>query len=195
MRADHLDEVTIESGIAEAFIAGVEERIVAGTEAGTLIAILGQVPSEVGFLYGRSYLSVPAAPIPSRFWPDKPDAGGSLTGHLIFGRPEGGGGVPPGTVGEAFWNFHVPGVLVVFFLWGRLANWLASFYKIHAAHGAITVLYVVTLLYFSPNTVSFYDWFHSMAAALLALILFCGFPRIRKRTTSVQVQKSGPESH
>lgn len=176
--ADTLEEVSVGVSVLPSFMAGAEEFIARGGEQSALTAILGKVPGDTGLLYGRSYLSVPAAPIPSRVWPEKPEAGGRLTGEIIFGRPEGGGGVPPGTVGEAFWNFHVPGVIVVFFLWGRLAKRLGAFYREHAGQGGIAALYAITLFVFAPNTVAFYGWFHSAVVASCAIVLFCGFPRI-----------------
>lgn len=178
---DSVGQVEMESGIISGFVRGVREVGRKNTENDALIAILARVPDEVGLLYGRSYLSVPASPIPSRLWPGKPDAGGRLTGELIFGRPRGGGGVSPGTAGEAFWNFHLLGVIVVFFTWGRLANWLATFYRQHSQQGAAVVVYVVTLFTFSPNSVAFYTWFHSVTAALLLIMFFCGRPRLVKR--------------
>lgn len=178
MRADTLEAVSINPAVGQAFLDGVKERLAAGGETSSLIAILGKVPEEVELLYGRSYLSIPAAPIPSRIWPDKPEAGGRLTGHLIFGYPEGGAGIPPGTAGEAFWNFHVLGVLLVFFLWGKMAKWLSHFYRIHAADAGMTALYVLTIVTFSPHSSSIYAWFHTMTSALVAFFVFCGLPRV-----------------
>lgn len=178
-QAETLQDVQLDTGLREGFVRGVEERVGSGSESAALYAILGRVPAEVDFLWGRSYLSIPAAPIPSAIWSGKPDAGGRLSGHLIFGRPEGGGGVPPGNIGEAFWNFHIPGVIVVMFLWGMAANWLARFYRENQANGGIVALYVLTLFGLGPNTVAFYGWIHEMIPALVVLVLVCGFPRIK----------------
>lgn len=187
--ADDLDDVTIESNVLKGFMGGFDERMTSSTERSALIGILGRVPDEVGHLYGRSYLSIPAAAIPSQLWPDKPPVGGRLSGQLIFGRGPDGGAVPPGTTGEAYWNFHIPGVIIVFFLWGRLSNWLASFYRAHSHHSVIAVLYVLTLFSFAPNSGSLYGWFHGMVAAVFALVLFCGRPRLMRRR-----QRSAPGS-
>jgi hypothetical protein len=190
-RVDTVQEVEIDSGLASGLVAGAQEHVDRATQASPLTAILGRVPDEVEFLYGRSYLSIPAAVIPSAVWPEKPEAAGQLTGHLIFGFPKDGAGVPPGTVGEAFWNFHVPGVIVVFFLWGRLAQWLAVFYQDHANDGGIMSLFVITLVGFYPHSVSFYSSLHSVAAGFLALVLFSGFPRLRKSRHAVYRRTRG----
>lgn len=194
-RADTLQDIQLDTGVQEGFVRGLEERIASGSESASLYAILGRVPDEVDFLWGQSYVSIPAAPIPSAIWAGKPDAGGRLSGHLIFDRPEGGGGVPPGNVGEAFWNFHIPGVVVVMFLWGVAANWFARFYQENQDNTGISALFVLTLFALGPNTVAFYEWIQTIVVAVGVLVFVCGWPRLRASTPSkVGVQGRRMES-
>jgi hypothetical protein len=186
--AEGLGEIEVKSRAVGAGIRGFTESMRGRGEESPLIGVLGSVPGEVPLLYGRSYLSVVVAPIPSRLWPDKPKAGGKLSGELIFGRPEGGGGMPPGTVGEAFWNFHLPGIIFVYLLWGRFATWLAGFYRVNYRHNAMMPLYAITIIAFAPNTVSFYGWLHYIAAAVIAVAVLCwtpGVPRLRRERVKI----------
>ena len=75
---------------------------------GTTTAILARVPHEVDLLYGRSYMVLLTFPIPRALWKEKPRSVGTLAGKVFFGTITSR---PPGPVGEAYWNFHIPGVL------------------------------------------------------------------------------------
>lgn len=177
-QAETLQDVRLETSITSGFQRGLEERTNRGEDAG-LHAVLGRVPEEVDLLWGKSYLSIPAAPVPSALWSEKPEAGSRLTGHLIFRRPEGSGGVPPGAVGEAYWNFHILGVILVMFLWGVAANWFARFYRESRSEYGISALYLVTLFLLSPSTDSFYVWVQHFVLAAIILVMFCGIPRVK----------------
>jgi hypothetical protein len=191
MQKQNLEEVDVGTRFRPAFVGGVKEFVARNTQEDALIAILGRVPEDVGLLYGRSYLSLPAAPIPSAIWPQKPDAGGRLAGQLIFDRPEGGGGVPPGPVGDALWNFRLPGVVGILFRGGAAASWLETFYRQHVGNGAAVVLYAMTLYTFEPHTVSLYDWLHTISGAILALALFRAGVTLRTERSSGQGLRLG----
>lgn len=106
------------------------------------LAILERVPREVPFLFGSSYVGLVAFPIPKALWPGKPQGIHSLTGETFFGLIAG---TPPGMVGEAYWNFYIPGVMAVFLLFGMFHRRLASFYLNNGDRPAALVLFVVTL--------------------------------------------------
>lgn len=85
--------------------------------------IISQVPSEVGHLWGRSYLSIFKAPIPRTLWPEKPVVRvGRYVGQNIYERSNRSG-VPPGVIGEAYLNFGWIGIAAVLFVVG----WLCKF--------------------------------------------------------------------
>jgi Na+-transporting NADH:ubiquinone oxidoreductase subunit NqrB len=56
-------------------------------------------------------------------------------------------GVPATGVGEAYWNFHVPGVLLVFFLFGVLHKWLAAVFTAYGHRPTMILLYALIMWY------------------------------------------------
>lgn len=177
--AESIKDVSVNKDFRSSFAAGVETLTgYAGSQSGQL-AILAKVPSEVGLLYGLSYASIPAAPIPRAVWPGKPPAAGRLTSQQIFGRPEGGAAQPASVIGEAYWNFHIPGVVLVMLLYGVFLNWLSRLYLRNADQGWAVVVYALTLFILQPGSDSFYIWFHAMFPITVLLLFFAGLPRVR----------------
>jgi oligosaccharide repeat unit polymerase len=133
---EHFEEGAIEAG----------ER--AWGSNGTL-PILALVPDEVDLLYGKSYLGMLTLPIPRAIWTDKPGQIGGMVGHTFFRSPAG---VPPGPIGEAYWNFHIPGIIMVFFAFGVFQKWLMRVYLRYSDQPAMIVLYLITLFVIEPTT-------------------------------------------
>ncbi len=129
--------------------------------------ILGLVPDQVDFLQGSSYLAVLTLPVPRALWPEKPGLIAGLVGETFFDMPVG---MPPGAVGEAFWNFGTPGVAVVFFIFGVFTRWLADSFCHYAHQPAAIVLYVITLfLLAEPSGLSIIAWLMMLVPAALFL--------------------------
>ncbi len=128
------------------------------------------VPEEKPLLFGQSYFSMIVAPIPRAIWEDKPMGVGRLASETFM--PFKQGGVPPSPAGEAYWNFHVFGVVFVFVLWGMF---LQVFWKsvINRRMPGIIALYVITAFYLNPQTSDFYSWLHFFAQGVLVLMFFC----------------------
>lgn len=176
-----LADARIESGLAGGIEQGLDTITSYAGETDGLYGILAKVPEDVDLLYGWSYLSIPAAPIPRALWPGKPDAGGRLNATYIFGNPLTA--IPPENVGEAYWNFHIPGVIVVMFLFGAVLKWFARFYVVNGGAGWVVAIYVFTMFNLQPSSPAFYDWFQTMVPVIFFLWFFCGWPkRVRMRT-------------
>jgi oligosaccharide repeat unit polymerase len=139
-------------GDASVFEHFEEGAIEAGERAwgsnGTL-PILALVPNEVDLLYGKSYLSMITLPVPRTIWADKPGQIGGMVGETFFQSPAG---VPPGPIGEAYWNFHIPGIIMVFFAFGVFQKWLMHIYLRYCDQPAMIVLYLITLFVIEPTT-------------------------------------------
>lgn len=142
----------------------LQERSGAGN--GTF-PILALVPDEVGFLYGSSYLAVLTLPIPRVLWPEKPGLVGGLVGDTFFAGSSFG--VPPGPTGEAYWNFGIAGVLVVFFLFGVFHKWLAMAFRKYAGEPVALVPYVLTLYLFKPSGPGLHHWLYSLIPTIIIL--------------------------
>jgi oligosaccharide repeat unit polymerase len=178
--ARDLGDIQLESGVIGGLERGWDTLTGYAGRVSGLYAVLALVPNQFDYLWGQSYLSIIAAPIPRTLWENKPIAGGRLAGIVLFGRGVAGGGVPPGNIGEAYWNFGVTGVFGVMFLYGVALRWLAAIYQANQGERWIIVIYVLTLFLFQPNSVSFYGWFHAIIPAIVSLVLFCGLPwRVR----------------
>ena len=130
--------------------------------------ILGLVPEQVDFLWGSSYLAVLTLPIPRKLWPEKPGLVAGRVGETFFDMPVG---MPPGAVGEAYWNFGVPGVAIAFFLFGVFTRWLADSFRAYADQPAAIVLYVITLFLFAePSGLSLIAWLMMLVPAVAFLM-------------------------
>ena len=78
--------------------------------------------NELEFRFGGTAVGAVFGPIPRSIWSGKPLVSvGPEVGQTIYGTSVAG--VPPGLIGESFWNFHVGGLLIVLLagvLFGRL---------------------------------------------------------------------------
>ena len=111
--------------------------------------ILARVPHQVDYLYGSSYLAVLTLPVPRALWSAKPGLIAGRVGETFFGSNFG---IPPGPVGEAYWNFGVPGVVLVFSVFGMFQKLLADTFVSYGQQPGAIVPYVLTLFLFSSPT-------------------------------------------
>ena len=76
--------------------------------------IINAVPEKIDYRYGETLYGFLVAPIPRRFWEDKPmwaERGPYLMQH-VFGDKVGITGMPPGLLAELYWNFGWAGVVI-----------------------------------------------------------------------------------
>lgn len=148
---------------------GAEEAALRAGEGNAVYPILAMVPEEVDYLYGNSYVAVLALPVPRTLWPEKPGLVGGRVGAIFFNRTAG---LPPGPIGEAYWNFGVPGVFVVFLLFGMFQRWLADVFVHYARAPVAIVLYAIVLFQFSkPSSSGIEGLAITLALALLFIRL------------------------
>lgn len=182
MQSAHFDEVEIAGDIKGAVgegMKGLQDR--RGPGWGQL-GIMGKVPTDVDYLYGKSYLSVPFVFIPRAFWggDDIPKAAGKLSAQEIFGRPSTG--KPAGFVGEVYWNFSYVGVLVVFLFQGVLFRYMAQIFRANYANALVVVLFIVSLLYLKLASGFLYDFFqHAIPVVFIATSFAFGLSVRRKK--------------
>lgn len=155
--------------------AAAEEAENRSDQETSLAALVGA--NRYGLLYGRTYVGALFFWVPRAIWPDKPRTTGSYNSQQNFsGRPltEDNptiGGKPVTAEIEAYWNFHIFGVIILFFLIGMLHRWLVNLLLTYPRVPAIWVLYVVTLVTFNGTA----DSFIGAARSFLFLILLLGF--------------------
>jgi len=90
--------------------------------------IINHVPEPLDFQYGKTFGVWFLAPIPRELYPNKPLIHtGPIIGTTIYSTRVSG--VPPGFIGELYWNFHIPGVIFGMFLFGFSMNRLYLLFR------------------------------------------------------------------
>lgn len=82
-----------------------------------------------GLMVGYTYSGAVFALVPRAVWPDKPRGPGSLYAQYFLGEEREGTAVPIGPVAEAYWNFHIIGVALIFLLYGMLLQAVLRIYS------------------------------------------------------------------
>jgi hypothetical protein len=177
--------ILTEVDVAAMVAAGQEEMQNRG-ESGAFVPLVAKVPARVDFLYGQSYLAAIFFWIPRAIWEEKPRGVGPMTNAYIYNDQEmragaliRGSGVPPGAIGEAYWNFYYPGVVLVYLLYGMFHWWLAAVLRRNADVPAVWVLYALTLL-MTPTSSIIVGWLQSIIPGV-ALMWWLGILRRRPR--------------
>ena len=109
--------------------------------------LLDIVPSQEAHSYGATYLLWLVAPIPRSLWPEKPTVRiGGVLGAKVYGTRDTNG-IPPGFVGEAYYNFGWLGIPFVAFLFGAGIRWFyESFGKRSYSNSRSLLFYSVLLI-------------------------------------------------
>jgi len=118
-----------------------------------LVLIKNRFPAKTDFLYGETYLSLFAAPIPRQMWPQKPLEPGGLLGSYFF--PGEKTGAPPSQIGELYINFGIGGVVLGMLIWGIIFRYLSDYFRpLLSQNQAATFVYFLILTKFIPLIVS-----------------------------------------
>jgi hypothetical protein len=147
------------------------------------LAILERVPRDVPLLGGSSYVGLLAFPIPQALWPEKPQGIHRLAGETFFGLQAG---MPPGMMAEAYWNFHIPGVIGVFLMLGLFHRGLMLFYLRNGDSPTGLMLYVILLFCMQGDSGSL----PYMSNILIPLAVLVALSAVSARTR--QMPRRGP---
>lgn len=177
--------VLTDVNVAEMVAAGQEEMQNRG-ESGAVVPLVAKVPARVDFLYGQSYLAAIFFFVPRAIWEEKPRGVGPMTNAYIYHDEEmrpgeiiTGSGIPPGALGEAYWNFYYPGVVLIYMLHGMFNWWLAAVLRRNSTVPAVWVLYALTLL-MTPTSTTIVGWLQSIIPGI-AIMYWMGVLRRRPR--------------
>lgn len=155
-------------------ISGKGELAERSSTSDGALPIYALVPNDEPLLYGQSYLAVLTLPIPRALFPGKPSMADGEVGRVFFHVEAG---VPPGGVGEAYWNFHIPGVVIVFAAFGMFLRWLGRLFAAHRRAPAVIVMFASALFLFrEPSGLSFVQWL-LVLVPLLGIMRFIGVLR------------------
>ncbi|MCC6932720.1 MAG: oligosaccharide repeat unit polymerase [Deltaproteobacteria bacterium] len=146
-----------------------KELILRSSVRKAVYPILHYVPSQDGYLYGRSYLAAFLCWIPRQFWPEKFGLIDGLVGETFF---DVNVGIPPGPIGEAYWNFGYLGVVLAFALYGCFHKSVYSLFQTSDRSTLIFLLYMLLLFNVYPITSSIISALLLFVPGLLICWLF-----------------------
>ena len=112
--------------------------------------IINGVPSKMEHRNGEMLYAWLAAPVPKSVWPEKPmwaNKGLFLNRH-IFGYKGDISGVPPGLIGELYWDFGKFGVWLGLFFLGILLRQLFICFYHHRSNPTCILLYTMIITRF-----------------------------------------------
>jgi oligosaccharide repeat unit polymerase len=156
--------------------AGSEELVNRATTRSSGLPVLHHVPNDSPLLLGATYLRVLLAPIPQFFLPfEKPTAAGRLNGQMFFNIDAG---IPVGPVIEAYWNFHVVGVVIVYILAGAINSYVLKCYLANSRSTGATGLYALFLFYVGYDSDAATRFLQLASIGVAVFVFFCGLPRI-----------------
>jgi len=161
---DFLEGMTVQQ-LAEKSMQELSDR--AGS-SDAVYPIVAKVPRQIPFTYGVNYFENLYRFIPRAIWRDKPDGIGIACAEKFYNRYDQGG-IPPGALGEAYWSLHIPGVIIVFFVFGAVLRVFANTFSSYPDAIGMVVIYVLTLMRLAPDQISFRVWIFTIIPTLAFL--------------------------
>jgi hypothetical protein len=163
-------------------------------EESDLAAFVGA--NQNGMLWGKSYVGSVAFFVPRRLWPGKPFGGGVYNQTINFaGRAVGDQGksygIPMGAISESYWNFNLPGVIVIFFLLGMFFRRVSDMVWRNPTDPAALIVAVWLAISFTGTSLSFVNTARDLIMlGGLFYVLKIWRPRLA-RTTGSRLQVAG----
>ncbi|MFO0940334.1 MAG: O-antigen polymerase [Pirellulales bacterium] len=107
--------------------------------------IINNVPDVLDYQYGKTIAIWLLAPIPRSIYPNKPLIhSGPIIGTEIYGTKVSG--VPPGLVGEMYWNFHLAGTIIGVAVVGFMMGWIHKrFWQLNKSIAVLAPLYMFSV--------------------------------------------------
>jgi hypothetical protein len=89
-----------------------------------------------------------AAFVPRTIWENKPRGVGSLYAQRFLGAAKSGTTIPVSPEAEMYWNFGIPGVILLSILYGALLRPMYNLFWRYYPSAFVTVLYVLFITRF-----------------------------------------------
>ncbi len=128
--------------------------------------IVARVPQNEPYTYFKNYFDNIYRLIPSAFFPDQPDGIGIQAAETFYHRYDEGG-IPPGTLGEAYWSFGILGVIVVYSSYGVLLRLLGNTMTQYRYSAGALCLYIITIVRLDFNQISIRIWLFTIVPMLI----------------------------
>jgi oligosaccharide repeat unit polymerase len=140
----------------------------------TFAHIIRWVNNQQELLFGETYFRTAVNFIPRGLWPDKPRSFGTYAFDIFYQDVLGESktGVPTSILGELYWNFHLPGLLVGMLVFGIIIRIIYEFLIRNRGNPLVVLWYGWTLYYlFEQTRVYFSIAFTRYLYLLIPLIL------------------------
>jgi hypothetical protein len=164
---------------------------------GSVEMIFEKAGNGVPFQHGYTLTPLLATFIPKVVWPDKPDV---PTGQLVnkeFHVTDGDDVyISPTTLGELYWNFGWPGVIVGMSIIGALLGWVGSRFNMGDATTVTRLLVTVVTIreivmgFEGVIAASYVVWLRSLAGIGLLHVMFARVDAHRKEREIVRPEAS-----
>lgn len=143
-----------------------------------------------GLMWGYTYTGAVFGLVPRAIWQGKPRGPGSLYAQYFLGEGVEGTAVPIGPVAEAFWNFHIPGVILVFLAYGLILNFAYGFYERNPSNGLVVATFVVIATQFGVSTDQLVAFQQTVLTAIVLLAIVYLFYPAALRSQARHVARS-----
>lgn len=170
----------------EASLERTRTEIASRSYSSPALPTIALVPEHADYLWGETYLGALLFFVPRAIWESKPRGVGAYSQAIIMEKnayQEGeytGAGASPGNVAEAYWNFDVFGVVVVFALFGGVLSWAVRTYMLNHSSFAVFALYLTLLTDVTGPGSSDYAMFMQRICLMLGLFWVLGVFRGRR---------------
>jgi hypothetical protein len=136
------------TGWSESFALAEQEVQVRNAASASVPVVARGFDLSGGQLLGTSYVGAIAAVVPRTLWPDKPRGVGSLYAQLFLGATKSGTTIPVSPEAEMYWNFGIPGVILLSILYGAMLRGVYNFYWRHYPSAFATIIYALFITRF-----------------------------------------------
>jgi hypothetical protein len=161
----------------ESILARSQEEFDLRQSLSGAVPVVSDSARTTGAMWGYTYIGAAAAMIPRAIWPDKPRGPGSLYAQYFLGEAVEGTAIPIGPVAEAYWNFGVPGTIVIFVLYGFVLKRAYGVYMRNPGNGLVIAGFVLVATQFGVSTdelVAFQQM--TLTSAVLLGIVYLFYP-------------------
>lgn len=156
-----------------------EEQARRSGEGSGALAVYLHVPRYQDHLLGRTYASIPFIPIPSALLPFEKPAAAGRSAAIHFGNRYDTAW-PTGAVAEAYWNFSVVGVVLIFIGFGYVLKVAYNTFRFNPRHPLVLLVFL-GFLTFSPGSDGIYSLFRHVSAVFLVYYFSVGLGMVFRR--------------
>ncbi len=143
---------------------------------GTDLPIMAKVPDKISYLYGATYASPLVFWIPRALWKHKPMPADIYAGEILHGQE--GLNTPVSATMEAYWNFGIPGVVLIMLLCGWFHKYLSCLFRANT-YPAFIVFYILSLYLMDFTSMGILR-FEQYISGLLVVMLLLGIIGLSK---------------